>query len=228
VRGSPNKREMASKGMGSHLTIKQFVSDPRVTPRNLACQAAVQQQVRWLDRVRFRRAIRQAVPGLLQQGAAGETLLSVLAASLYFSPSPSTMDHDGVIVREAAEACISSSARTARCFFALTSHNLHVFPFLSPTITTFVPDQILPLWRINRGLQTIEIPFFPADALPLRGTADSPDPLPHLKALILRVDPRDWLAANLFWSAGLAAAAHWGDLATIARHLETATQNVRK
>ena len=188
----------------------------------------VSEQVRWFDRIRFRRAIRQAIPGLVQQGAAGETLLSTLAATLYFSSSPTTMDSTGVVVREAAEICLASSARTPRCLFALTSHNLHVFPFRSPAITTFIPDQMLPFWRINNGLHTIEIPFFPPGALPLRGAAHSVDPLPHLQALVLRVDPRDWVAANVFWSAGLAAAAHWGDPAAIANHLETVTQSMRK
>ncbi len=192
----------------------------------------VSRQVRWLDRVRFRRAIRQAIPGLVQQGAAGETLLSVLAAGFYISPSATTMDSSGVIVRDAAEECITSSARPPRCLFALTSHSLHAFPFLSPTVTTFVPDQILPLWRINNGLQTIEIPFFPPEALALRGTSDSEDdsfdPLPHLKSLVLRADPQDWAAANVFWSAGLAAAAHWGDPVAIVSHIESVTRSMRK
>jgi len=188
----------------------------------------VHQQVRWMDRVRFRYAVRQAIPGLVQQGAPGETLLSVLAADLYVSPSATTMDNDGAILRDAAEHCISSLPAPRRCLFALTSHSLHTFPFLSPTVTTFLPDQLLPLWRINNGLRTVEIPFFPPDTLAMRRAGESLDPLTQMKALVLRVDSRDWVAANIFWSAGLAAAAHWGDPAAIVSHMQSVGQSMRK
>lgn len=192
----------------------------------------VSQQVRWVDRIRFRQAIHQAVPGLLQQGAEGETLLSLLVADFNFSPSPTTMDSSGTVVHEAAHHCISSSTPLGRCLFVLTSHNLHALPFLSPTITTFTPRQIWLYWRINNKLHTIEIPFWPPDVLEElerpRPDGESFDALPHAKALILRVDPQDWAAASVFWAAGLVTTSHWGDPATIARELATMMQNIRK
>lgn len=188
----------------------------------------VRQQVRWLDRVRFRYPIRQAIPGMLQQGEEGETLLSVLAAGLYISPTVTTMDSEGVVLRDAAEQCISTLPPPRRCLCALTSHGLHIFPFLSPTVTTFLPEQILPLWRIHNGLHTVEIPFFPPEAMALLERDESDDSHSHLKALVLRVDAPDWLAANAFWSAGLAAAAHWRDPSAIARHLESVAQKMGK
>lgn len=181
----------------------------------------VSRQVRWLDCLRFRRAIRQAIPGLVQQGAVGETVLSVLASDFYLAPSPTRMDNNGGMLHDAAEHCISSSMPTGRCLLALTSHNLHVFPFRSPTITTFTPDQILPLWRFNNALRTIEIPFVPAEAVRSHDGDDA-----RLKALVLRVDQRDWATANRFLVAGLAATAHWGDPAAIVRQIETIMQNI--
>lgn len=181
----------------------------------------VGRQVRWLDCLRFRRALRQAIPGLVQQGAVGETILSVLASDFYLASSPTRMDNNGEILHDAAEHCISSSMPTGRCLLALTSHNLHVFPFRSPTITTFTPDQILPFWRIHNALRTIEIPFIPAEAVRLHDGENA-----QLEALVLRVDQRDWAAANCFWLAGLAATAHWGDPAAIVRRIETVVQNI--
>ena len=195
----------------------------------------VSQQVRWVDRVRFRRALRQAVPGLVQQGSEGETLLSLLVANFCFSPFSTVMDEGGSILRDAAEHCVASSAPTLRCLFALTSHNLHAFPFLSPTVTTFTPDQIFPLWRINNGTKTIEIPYYPAKDLALIRAARPEDrvidPLPHLnfpslKAIILCVDPQDWTVANTFWSLGLAATTHWEDPGAILRHFESVMRSV--
>ncbi len=170
----------------------------------------VSQQVRSLDRVRFRRAIRHGVPGLLQHGPTDETLLSVLVADLHIPPAPST----------------------PRCLFVLTSHNLHVYPQQHTNITTFVGDQMLPVWKIDNRSHTIEIPFFPPEVLAglreRRQEDDSFDHLTQMRSLFLRVHPSDWEAANVFWAAGNCAAYHWGDPAAIMRHFEAAMQKIKK
>lgn len=188
----------------------------------------VSDQLRWVDRICFRRAIRQAIPALLQQGAEGETLLALLAADVYVASSPTRMDGNGVIVHEAAAHC---SGRLTRSLFALTSHCMHQFPFRSRVFTTFVAEQALPLWRIHNKFRTIEIPFLPPEALKLlnmqREENNAFDPPLH-EALILRVDHRDWMAATIFWSAGLAASIHWGNPVAIQNHLETAMEKAMK
>lgn len=185
----------------------------------------IRRQVRWVHRIMFRRAIRQAIPGLLQQGAPGETLLAVLAARCYISPSATTMDSDGVTVHDVAESCVSSLPLPQRSLFALTSHCLHAFPLLGPMFTTFVPDQLPGLWRINNGLRTIEIPFLPPNAVErlkaMLNAGDMSDPGMLRNSLVLRVDSRDWVAANSFWAAGLLAASHWGDAAAIVSHMQS-------
>src|SRR2546422_5798270 len=113
------------------------------------------QQIGWLDRVfRFRRAIREGVPALLQQSEGDETLLSLLVADRRILPAPLAQ----------------------RCLFVLTSHNLHVYPQQHSRITTFVGDQILPLWKVDNISHTIEINFIPSSVLPEALSGESIDP----------------------------------------------------
>ena len=165
------------------------------------------QQIGWIDRVfRFRRAIREGVPALLQHSPEEETLVSLLVADLCILPAPVAQ----------------------RCLFVLTSHNLHVYPQQHSRITTFVGDQISPLWKIDNRAYTIEIPFSPPEVMEARSEDDTIDPLTQFRTLLLRVHPRDWMAANVFWAAGLAAANHWGDPAAIMQHMEDAMRKVSK
>ena len=169
------------------------------------------QQIGWVDRnLHFRRAIREGVPALLQHSPEEETLLSLLVADLRILPAPAEQ----------------------RCLFVLTSHNLHIYPRQHSRITTFVGEQISPLWRIDNSSHTIEIPFTPAEDMEAirksRLTDDSLDNPTQTRSLLLRVHRRDWVAANGFWSTGLAAGNHWGNAAAIMQHMEEVMQKVQK
>ncbi len=181
----------------------------------------IRRLVGWMDRLRFKQVLHNAVPALLQNQKA--TLITLLAADVYGIPFCSRMDENNVVVREAAEFG-SSKNSIGRSIVVLTSQGLHVFPEQSPRSTTFVGDQLLALWRINNRLLSIEIPYVPHNTMKILQTTDykSFDPDAHVHSLVLRVKSGDWAVANMFWAVGNAVGAGnlWGDPDAITRHIQ--------